>query len=343
MSRNNDLSNLTYAQWRSKTRSEQEDIGNQIASKILRPKFEFVKIQEHTFQDRSEQLALFRLADGEEFVLVAGNEVTIGFDADRFEPTLQQQESYDEMREDLKEPWTLKEFLKRFTTPRRMIQTRSVLVERNPKTASKGSIDREDPELQGLLKIGESVDPEDESDGRMKFADQTEGKIGLLLNDDGTYQAWRVRNEITHEQVIQELQEQGFRLPSSDEWEYLCGGGASTLFRWGDDNPFFKPPNVSSESLRGTRHGKYLPAKDFTLNWEPNCWGLFIATDTYETEIVSEPGVVRGGDGGGMVCGGAGEFLEWIPLATSYLDDVFGSNFLKDSVHWLSVRRIVDV
>jgi hypothetical protein len=35
---------------------------------------------------------------------------------------------------------------------------------------------------------------------------------------------------------------------------------------------------------------------------------------------VAEPGVWRGGDGGANICGGAGFFLGWVPLATAYLD-----------------------
>jgi hypothetical protein len=34
--------------------------------------------------------------------------------------------------------------------------------------------------------------------------------------------------------------------------------------------------------------------------------------------------VLCGGDGGSAACGGAGFFLGWLPLATSYRDDTFG-------------------
>jgi len=27
---------------------------------------------------------------------------------------------------------------------------------------------------------------------------------------------------------------ENFALPTEDEWEYICGGGSRTLFRWGD-------------------------------------------------------------------------------------------------------------
>jgi hypothetical protein len=35
---------------------------------------------------------------------------------------------------------------------------------------------------------------------------------------------------------------------------------------------------------------------------------------------VAEPNIWRAGDGGSAMCGGLPYFLQWLPLATSYLD-----------------------
>ena len=40
----------------------------------------------------------------------------------------------------------------------------------------------------------------------------------------------------THADLVGHLKNDGFRLLTSDEWEYLCGGGIATLFRWGDES-----------------------------------------------------------------------------------------------------------
>ncbi|MFF8837544.1 hypothetical protein [Streptomyces sp. NPDC015130] len=97
------------------------------------------------------------------------------------------------------------------------------------------------------------------------------------------------------------LAARGLRMPSSDEWEHACGAGATTLFRWGDDCPLDHIPY-------GDSHG---PQN------QPNAFGLHIAYDTYRTELTSDATAVHGGDGGESVCGGYGNLLGWLPLATA--------------------------
>ncbi|MER6449711.1 hypothetical protein [Streptomyces venezuelae] len=92
----------------------------------------------------------------------------------------------------------------------------------------------------------------------------------------------------------------GLRMPGADEWEHACGAGSGTLFRWGNECPLDEPPHGSG----GPRH-------------EPNAFGLHIAYDSYGTELSDDPAAVHGGDGGEAVCGGYGNLLGWLPLATA--------------------------
>ncbi len=119
------------------------------------------------------------------------------------------------------------------------------------------------------------------------------------------------------------------RVTDPDEWEHLCAGGSTTLWRWGDDVPSdMLPTDVSPAEAAWRRawakSGGMLARPEggfpaaFEAHRRPNAFGLSIAAIPYLSELTAAPGVTRGGDGGCTICGGAGILLGWLPLATSY-------------------------
>src|SRR5581483_9373500 len=107
--------------------------------------------------------------------------------------------------------------------------------------------------------------------------------------------------------------------------------GATTLFRWGNGSPCDRYPRSAAsrdESSQGTA---------FDAHRNPNAFGLKIAFDPYIMENVEEMGVARGGDGGAAICGGAGCFLGWLPLATGYFEPELASTV--EEFGW--VRRVL--
>lgn len=117
------------------------------------------------------------------------------------------------------------------------------------------------------------------------------------------------------------------RLPTCDEWDWACGAGAATLFRWGDDCPTdFYPGDTSPEHARLRKEwvhsgGKFEfepPPATWAEHERPNAFALQIAMNPYHVDLVADGPRTLGGDGGGNICGGAGFFLGWLPLATAF-------------------------
>ncbi|MCU7337464.1 SUMF1/EgtB/PvdO family nonheme iron enzyme [Escherichia albertii] len=113
---------------------------------------------------------------------------------------------------------------------------------------------------------------------------------------------------ISYQELIQEIQKSGFDLPGEDEWEYLCGGGSRTLWRWGNSFDYkMKIPFITSEE-----------PTTWDIEW-PNQFGLKIAFNPYLQEIINDKDtLLKGGDGGCNLCGGANIALGFLPVATYY-------------------------
>ncbi|WP_371500627.1 formylglycine-generating enzyme family protein [Kitasatospora sp. NBC_00374] len=123
----------------------------------------------------------------------------------------------------------------------------------------------------------------------------------------------------------------GRRLPTPDEWEYACGAGARSLFRWGDTHPATADPFSTPDGPQQAA----------------NAFGLRIGRDPYQAELTSDPGVVLGGDGGEATCGGYGGFRAWLPLATAYRDpylaELLGGGDPADCSDELLARAVIDL
>jgi hypothetical protein len=97
----------------------------------------------------------------------------------------------------------------------------------------------------------------------------------------------------------------GFRPPTSDQWEYACGAGTRTLFRWGNECPVA----FSVENVTGMR----------AEHRRPNAFGLTIAHDPQLCEFCLEEHIARGGDLGESEAVRNGAWHSWLTLATAYV------------------------
>lgn len=113
----------------------------------------------------------------------------------------------------------------------------------------------------------------------------------------------------TSTEVGTQLAEEGFRLPSEDEWEYACGAGRDSFFKWGDRMPCEASPPGNDPPDGDVVFGDAV---------RPNAFGLRIADDPYHWEFCRTPGVFRGGDGGESWCGGSGLLDIYRALGTPY-------------------------
>jgi hypothetical protein len=110
---------------------------------------------------------------------------------------------------------------------------------------------------------------------------------------------------ITHQDVTAIVEQEGFTLPSHDEWEYANAAESRTLFRWGSDYPL------------GEDEGP-IDIQKWRVHRESNAFGLTFSSDPYLSEFCQTLGILCGGDGGTASDSGAGIFMEWLPLASTY-------------------------
>ncbi|WP_328653467.1 hypothetical protein OG598_06250 [Micromonospora sp. NBC_00330] len=294
---------LTHAQWNDLSDGAARRLAEEIADRhgLTVP----VGLQDTVYAGRPHRVALFE-RDEMRFALVPGGRPTLGHDAARFQPTSDQLASYADSADEYGLP-QLAEYVDAMTSPVRTVELPATLVAVDAFDPCEVSLAPDDPRVLNLIA----------SEGaQLDGVSQFRSAGGLTVEFDRTGQVTRARaiTDVSYDEAMAQLASAGLRTTTADEWEWACGAGATTLFRWGDDCP----------------NDGYPYDHKTGVHRETNLWGLAIGQDPYKHEATTERTIVCGGDGGGTTCGGSGFFLGWLTLATAYRDQDFGQWLASD-------------
>jgi hypothetical protein len=270
--------------------------------------FAFRAVQAFRLGEQEHRVAQFE-RDGTLFSLIPGGAITLGYDAARpWQPTPEEREDWEETAEAYDISRSLREYIADVTLRPRNVSIAPFLMETVANEVGWEEIAPDDPDVQAIVRrhLTDSVAPDQ--------VEVFQGDSAFRVERDrhGMLTAQRAETA-THAELAAQLARRGFRFPTSDEWEYACGAGAPTLFRWGDHAPCDRYPiHITPPEGSGA---------DWDLHLRPNAFGVYIASTPYHYELVEESGFTRGGDGGSAICGGMGAVLGWLTLATAYFED----------------------
>lgn len=274
---------------------------------ILYPEFCFLRF-EHFNRFGMELYTAVYLYDEKEFVFVPGDHITLGWES--FEIGMNEETSAEIksiLEADEIEEFDIVTFLQQQSSPLRKANISPMLVERELNEIGWKNISLDSKELTAYKK-----DIED-------FRKQTYQQLTIYK----TLRLTKVNNQIeaalyqsiSYADFLSTIESvKGFSLPTEDEWEYLCGGGKRTLFRWGDSFDY----NMNLHHFSNNDSAE-LP---YTLQ-KPNHFGIQIAYDPYQYEVIklSNNQILKGGDGGCNLCGGMGIVMGYLPISTYFRND----------------------
>ena len=324
---------LSFERWNGIRPAEREALAKHLA-KELPSSFYFSAVRLFRLGERECHVALFQRPDAT-FALIPGATVSLGYDSARpYEPSPGELESWQGTAEEYGINKSLQEYVAEVTLRPRLVELAPFLIETAAKEVGWEPVGTDDPEVQEILR----------QNRRLGSVEICRGGVRTRVREGAGDEIIAERSvSCTYADLASQLKATGSRFPTSDEWEYACGAGAPTLFRWGDHVPCDRYPiNV------GPAHGGPL-ADGFLAGWDdhrqPNAFGLSIASNPYECEMVAEVGVTRGGDGGCLICGGAGFFIGWLTLATAYFEEHSCKHDAAESIqHGYTVgRRVLEL
>jgi hypothetical protein len=289
---------LSRTRWAALTAGERTRTTKALA-KQLPDGFAFDRVRVCKLGRHKNAVAFFTHG-GATFALIPGGQVAVGYDTSRpWEATEEEAESWQFTKDEYGLRGSIRQRIAGVTRRPKAITVPPLLVETAAGELGWEPFDANDPQVRKLLR-------EHRTAPQVTLSYPDGNALRVSRNDDGTVTAERSEAR-THAELNALLKRSGFRFPKVDEWEYLCGAGAETLFRWGDHAPCDCYPVGSAGEHR-------------TVHRQPNAFGLMIAFDPYQFELTATPGTTRGGDGGHYACGGAGFFISWLVLATAYFE-----------------------
>lgn len=272
--------------------------------------FSFKRFEKFERFSQATETAVYEFGHSE-FVFVPGDTITLGWDSFAM--------GMDEITKAalllvLSEYGIndLESFLKKSMSPVRTVKVGPLLVERNirdigwqqlPLTSPKLT---ENPALQKLI-----------NDFQLSSLNEYSLHNSLRLKRIGQNITADLYTPVSYSEFIATLETSGFRLPTEDEWEYLCGGGSRGLFRWGDC--------ISPEIHLYYRENTITEKTKYYLQL-PNQFGIRIAYDPYKYEVLMDNQFLKGGDGGCYLCGGSGLALGYLPVSTYFRDTSISNN-----------------
>ena len=270
---------------------EKKEILENLAKKY---NMELLRFETFSKYSKSTFTAIFKYKESE-FVFVPGDTVTLGYEG---LPKNLSDESLDQLKYFSKNPNEfLEEYIRDNFSKVRKATIKPMLVERDLQTVAwrKSNLEELKDFDSDLLK---DYNEFKSSNYNRLTLDET-ARFTKVGNDIEI----ELYDDISYEELCENLKDEGFSLANLDEWEYLCGGGCRTLFPWGDDIDYNM--NLFYYTKKGNKYDLE----------EPNFFGLSIAYDPYKMEIIDNKSFSKGGDGGCNICGGYGDFLGYLPCS----------------------------
>ena len=302
--------------------SEKQELINKIAEVY---KLEILCFKEFSAFKKSTYTAEFRSKEGIEFVFVPGESVKLGIDfrsrkpseifneenlydlaypfIDEYEDDTDSQDYITRIKEKLEDGEfisTIEDYLDNNFSKEETVLIHPMLVQKDySETCWKDILDdelKENKELQAKIEDAE----------KKGVSEITVHKSICLYKENGSWHGKAYR-ETTFKELLQNITDKGYFLPTKREWEYLAGKGCRSIFPRGNNMDF---------SMK-LRHIEWSDNdEEYTLEKE-NFFGLYIADDPYCREIVYDKGVFsyKGGDGGRNICGGLGPVWGYFPVS----------------------------